>query len=251
MKKRLFIAFGVAFLVLCRVANPNQAEDTTIRIDGYASGATPFISNVHLTASDASVLKSIQFTISPKPGSVTRPLSATYANAYLINRNFENPHTGEITLPVFGLYDGYTNTVRLTYRFLDGSSKQANMSITTVGFQDPCGYKTPIVLQRRTNNRDLSYDYILAKGGCSDFAPAIIDTDGALRWVGTAGVSQGSAIFFDNAVYLGHGRKLSRVELDGAVTELADYSNLGVTGFNHDIDRGKHGIILKADTTTA
>jgi len=238
------------FLLFVPFTGANQADDTTIRINGYMSGATPFISNLHLTASDTSVLKSIQFTILPKHGSVTRPLSATYANEYLINRGFENPHTGEITLPVYGLYDGRTSTVRLTYRFIDGSSKQADIAITTVAFHDPCGYKSPIILQRRTNNTDLSYDYIMAKGGCSDFAPAILDTDGALRWVGTAGVSQGSAIFFDNAVYLGHGRKLTRVDLDGTVTELADYSNLGVVGFNHNIDRGKHGIILQADTTT-
>ena len=241
---------GAAFMVLTHVANPNQADNTTIRIDGYTPGATPFISNLHLTASDTSVLKSIQFAIVPKHGSVTRPLSATYANEYLISRALENPNTGEITLPVYGLYDGYTNTVRLTYRFADGSSKQANIAITTVAFQDPCGYKTPIILQRRTNNTDLSYDYIMVKGGCSDFAPAMIDTDGALRWVGTAGVSQGSAIFFDNAAYLGHGRQLTRIDLDGTVTELADYSNLGIVGFNHNIDRGKNGIILQADTTT-
>ena len=165
MKTGLLIVVGAAFMLLSHVANPNQADNTTITINGYTSGPTPFISNLHLTASDTSVLKNIQFTIVPKAGSVTRPVAATYANQYLIHRGFENTHTGEITLPVYGLYDGYTNSVRLTYRFLDGSSKQANISITTVTFQDPCGYKTPIVLQRRTNNGNLSYDYILVKGG--------------------------------------------------------------------------------------
>jgi len=84
-----------------------------------------------LAVSDTSVLKSIQFTITPKPGSVTRPLSGTYFNNYLPDRGFENPTTGAILLPVYGLYDGYANTVRLTYSFLDGSSKQANTIITT------------------------------------------------------------------------------------------------------------------------
>ena len=91
-------------------------------------------------------------------------------------------------MPVYGLYAGYTNTVRLTYRFLDGSSKQANTTITTATFNDPCGYNNPTILQD-TNSTDLSYDYIMVKGACSDFSPAIIDTDGALRWVGTAGFS--------------------------------------------------------------
>src|SRR5258707_15869971 len=101
---------------------------------------------------------------------------------------------------------------------MDDSSKQANIRTHSATINDPCGYKNPTILQRRTNSTDLSYDYIMAKGSCSDFAPAIIDTDGALRWVGTAGISFGSAIFFDNAAYLGHGRKLSRIDLDGTVT---------------------------------
>ena len=98
----------------------------------------------------------------------------------------------------------------------------------------------------RTNSTDLSYDYIMVKGSCSNFEPAIIDTDGALRWVGTAGFSAGNVTFFDNAVYLGHGHQLSRIELDGAVTLLGDYSSLGIVNFHHNIDRGKVGIILDA-----
>jgi arylsulfate sulfotransferase len=238
------------FILFVPFAESNQADDTTIRITGHTAGATPFISKLTLAVSDASVLKSIQFTVIPKPGSVTRPLSGTYANSYLVERGFENQQTGEVVLPVYGLYDGYNNTVKLTYRFVDSSSKQANITIPTATFYDPCGYNNPRILQRRTSSRDLSYDYIMVKGGCSDFAPGIIDTDGALRWVGTGGISAGSAIFFDNAAYMGWGRKLVRIDLDGTVTELADYSNLGIINFHHNIDRGKFGIILDADTTT-
>src|SRR5258705_12596793 len=90
----------------------------------------------------------------------------------------------------------------------------------------------------------------MVKGTCSNFEPAIVDTDGALRWVGTGGISVGSAIFFDNAVYLGHSRQLFRIDLDGALTLVGDYSSLGITNFHHNIDRGKVGIILDANTTT-
>ena len=68
----------------------------------------------------------------------------------------------------------------------------------------------------------------MIKGFCNNFAPVIIDTDGALRWVGTGGFSVGSAIFFDNAVYLGYSHQLFRIDLDGTVTELADYTSLGI-----------------------
>ena len=231
-------------------AGSNQADDTTITINGYTPGVTPFISKLSLTASNTAVLQSIQFTITPKPGSVTRPLSGTYANYYLVDRGFENRQTGEITLPVYGLYDGYANTVTLTYRFFDGSSKQANTRITTTSFNDPCGYKNPTFLQHRTN-ASLSYDYIMVKGGCSNFSPAILDTDSALRWVGTTGLSSPITTFFDNAVYLAEGPKLYRNELDGSFTLLGDYSSIGVTNFHHNNDHGKVGMILEADTPAA
>jgi hypothetical protein len=247
MKTRSLIAASAVFMIFTHLAGANQADDTAITITGKTPGVTPFISKLTLQVSNTTVLKSIQFAIDPKPGSVTRPLSGTYANQYLVGRGFEHPP--EIILPVFGLYAGYTNIVRLTYSFLDGSSKQAVTAVTTATFDDPCGYDSPTVLQRRTRNTDLSYDYVMVKGSCSNFAPAIIDTDGALRWVGTAGLSFGNVTFFDNAVYLGHGHQLSRIELDGAFTLVGDYSSLGVVSCHHNIDRGKNGIILDVDTT--
>ncbi len=250
MKACSVIIVGAAFMVFSRLANATQADDTTIRITGHTAGPTPFISKLTLEVSNTTVLKSIQFAINPKPGSVTRPLSGSYANSYLVDRGLENPQTGEVVLPVYGLYDGYNNTVALTYRFMDGSSKRANIRITTATFDDPCGYKNPTILKARTNSTELSYDYMMVKGSCSSFAPAIIDTDGVLRWVGTAHISAGSATFFDNAVYLGHGHQLNRIDLDGTVTLLGDYSSLGIVNFHHNIDRGKVGVILDADTTT-
>ena len=69
--------------------------------------------------------------------------------------------------------------------------------------------------------------------------------------MGTAGLSAGNVILFDNAVYLGHGPLLTRIELDGAFSQIGDYSSLGIVAFHHNIDRGKVGIILDATTTTS
>jgi len=253
MKIRSIIAAGmfavaVVFAVLPYVARATQADDTTIRITGYTPGATPFISNVHLVASDTSVLKSIQFTVNPKANAIARPLSATYANYYLVDRGFENQQTGEINLPVYGLYDGYSNIIRLTYRFMDGSSKGVNLTVTTATFNETCGYKNVTRLQPR-GNVPLSYDYFMIKSTCSSFSPAVIDSDGALRWVGTAGVSSTNSSFFNNAFYiLGNGPRFFRIELDGAFTQLADYSAVGVRYFHHNMDPGKTGLILDANT---
>lgn len=244
------VVIGVAglFVTSPHVARATQADDTTIRITGYAPGVTPFISNLHLVASDTSVLKSIQFSVTPKPNAVARPLSATYANYYLIDRGFENPQTGEITLPVYGLYDGYSNIIRLTYRFMDGSSKGVHITITTATFDDTCGYKDVTPLQSRSN-APLSYDYFMIKSTCSNFSPAVIDSDGALRWVGPGTISSTNSAFFDNAFYIsGNGPRLFRIELNGTVTQIGEYSGAGIRYFHHNMDPGKVGLILDANT---
>ena len=184
MKTCSLIAVGAVFMVLTHLAGASQADDTTITISGKTPGVTPFISKLTLQVSNTTVLKSIQCAIDPKPGSVTRPLSGTYSNDYLMNRGFEQPPV--INLPVYGLYAGYTNIVRLTYRFLDGSSKQAVTAVTTATFDDQgCGYNSPTKIQPRTNSTHLSYDYIFDRSSCGTFSPVILDSDGALRWVST------------------------------------------------------------------
>src|SRR6266550_3969489 len=225
MRTCSLIVVGAVFVIFSQVANASQADDTTIIITGQMAGATPFISKLTLHVSNTTVLKSIQFTIDPKPGSVTRPLSGTYSNDYLVGRGFEHPP--EILLPVYGLYAGYANSVRLTYRFLDGSSKQAAISITTGTFDDQgCGYNNPTRLQPRTNSTNLSYDYIFDRSACGDYGPLILDSDGALRWVSplpTANALSAASTFFDNAVYRTGGTQLFRIELDGTVLVVADY----------------------------
>ena len=246
------IAVSAIFTILSHLAGATQADDTTITITGHTAGVTPFISKLTLEVSNTTVLKSIQFAIDPKPGSVTRPLSGIYANDYLVSRGFVHPP--DIILPVYGLYAGRSNIVRLTYRFMDGSSKQAVTSITTANFDDQgCGYNNPTRLQPRTNSTQLSYDYIFDRSACGDFSPVILDSDGALRWVSplpTMGALNAASTFFDNAVYVTGGSQLFRIELDGTVLVIADYSNIGVVHFHHNIDAGKTGILIEPDTTS-
>ncbi|MFN2508890.1 MAG: aryl-sulfate sulfotransferase [Chthoniobacterales bacterium] len=232
----------------CSLARANQADEITITVTGQAAGPSPFISKLTLDVSDLSVLERIRFSVTPKPGSVTRPISATYSRNYLAGRGYVDSQMGQITIPVFGLYDGYNNGVTLTYLFADGSSKQDSIMVATQPFNDACQFNTPTVLQARTTSTALSYDFILVTSQCAPYSPTIIDTDGAVRWVGTAGVSKSTAAFFDNAIYLPQGPRLLRIELDGTVSVLADYGSLGVINFHHNIDPGKYGLILDVNT---
>lgn len=241
-------AILIAFI--CPLTNGSQADDATITVVAQNPGPTAFIYQLTLSASDTDVLKSVQFTITPKPGSVTRPLSATYSKEYLVSRGYLNSETGEIFLPVYGLYDGYANNVTLNYGFQDGSTQSEGVVISTPVYDDTCAYETPTVLQPRTDSTALSYDYIMVKGRCSDFSPAIIDTDSALRWIGPAIIFNITATFFDNAVYQAAGTVLYRLDLDGTITALHDYSDFGATYLHHNIDRGKAGLILDVDTAS-
>src|SRR5436190_22608505 len=252
MKTCSLIVVGALFMVFSHLAGATYADDTTIRITGYTAGVTPFNGKLGLQVSNTNVLKSIEFTVTPRPGSITRPLSRTSSNGYLVGRGFEQPPA--VTLPLYGLYPGYTNTVRLTYSFVDGSSKQGNTTIRTATFDDQgCGYNNPTKIQPRTNSTELSYDYIFDRSACGTFSPVILDSDGALRWVSplpTLSALFASSTFFDNAVYLTQTSQLFRVELDGAVELLADYSNIGVVNLHHNIDVGKTGLLIEPDTTS-
>ncbi|MBA3543373.1 MAG: aryl-sulfate sulfotransferase [Chthoniobacterales bacterium] len=237
---------AIVLVCFCRLALATQADDTVITITAQTAGATPFINQLTLTVSDTAAVKSIQFSIAPKPGSSTQPLAATYSSEYLAERG--DITAGKIFLPVYGLYDDYSNAVTLTYSFHDGSSKQDSTTVATALFDDPCGYKIPTILQAKSEPNSLSYDYILLKGACSDFSPAIIDTDGALRWVGTAGLASFDSAFFENSVYIAHGTLLYRNDLDGTVTLLGNYASAGVNDFHHNVDRGKFGLLYEVDT---
>ena len=52
--------------------------------------------------------------------------------------------------------------------------------ITTAPFDDLMRIHESYDNQPRTNNTDLSYDYIILNGGCGPHSPTILDTDGRL-----------------------------------------------------------------------
>ena len=243
-----YFTLATLFAAVCVVSGTTEAA--SVIITGQTAGPTPFIAQIQLTANPPTSVKSIQFQITPKPGSVTRPLKATYPIAYLQKRGYFNSQTGAILLPVFGLYSNFSNTVNLTYLFTDNSSQQANVLVTTPVFSDPCHYGTATLIQPRSNTTALSYDFIMLKGSCSDFSPTIIDTDGQIRWVAIGGTGLTGSGFFQNSIYTVHGPTLLRLELDGTSVTIGDYTSAGVTNFHHNIDPGKRGIIFDVDTST-
>lgn len=228
---------------------------TAAMVLNQQAGPTPFIGFLSVSTGNINAFRSIQFEVVPKPGSVTRPISATYFADYLRSRGYLDSSSDRVTVPVFGLYAGYTNTVNLTYRFTDGSVQTGSVTVTTPVFNDVNGYNRPTVLQARTASTQLSYDYIILKSAFPA-SPVIIDTDGIVRWVGTTGQGYLSSIFIDNSFFVAtlapatkEPTVVTRLELDGTYVPVRDYAADGVTSVgHHNYDPGRDGILVEANT---
>jgi arylsulfate sulfotransferase len=212
-------------------------------------GPTPFIRFVNTNVSDVAGFKFAQFLIWPKTGSATRPIKLRYARSYLEARGYFNSQNGNLTIPVYGLYAGRQNRVKIDLGFSGRIDrlKRFGLIITTPPY-DGGTYSNPTVVQPRLPGTTLSYDFILPKNYADPNTPIIIDTDAEIRWVGTAGVGAQNCILFDNAFYVTSGTSLLRTEFDGVTISVTDYSGIGVTGFHHNIDPGREGMILDVDT---
>ena len=251
------ILAAVAILILAPIVvhagnatgDLNRTSAEMVRNVRVSEGPTPFISFVNATVSDIAGFTFAQFQIQPKTGSATRPIKARYGRAYLEARGYFNPQTGQLTIPVFGLYAGRPNRVTINLGFNVGFRNNTRfvVDITTPPY-DGGTYSNPTVIQPRLPGTTLSYDFILLKGYADPITPIIIDTDAEIRWVGTAGVGAPSCMLFDDAFYVTSGTSLLRTEFDGVTTPVADYSGIGVTGFHHNIDPGREGMILEVDT---
>ena len=206
-------------------------------------GPTPFIRFVQTKVDDIAEFNFAQFLIFPKPGSATRPIKVRYARSYLEARGYFDSQTGKLTIPIFGLYAGRANRVTINLRFTNRFHpiKRLRMLITTPAY-DGGTYSHPTVVQPRLPSTTLSYDFILLKNLADPTTPIIIDSDAEVRWVGTAGVGVTSCMMFDNAFYLASGTQLLRTEFDGRTYVMADYGNMGVVNFLHNIDPGGDGM---------
>ncbi len=231
---------------------------TKIRVKSSVPGVTPFISNVTLSGVPLSSLQTIEFVVQPKKGSTTKGIGATYTHAYLNSKGLTRPATGEVTVPVFGLYasDAITrNVVSFTIK-CKGVKSLLTYALTTIPWQDPTGsgYAAPTVVQARNNKVALGFSTYLLKAWILPGTPLIVDTDGEVRWVfppDPAVTIWPTSGFFNNGVYIGSSDDLVRAELNGLTTHLTSYESEGYTNINeHNIDQGKFGMLIEAETAT-
>jgi arylsulfate sulfotransferase len=252
---------SIRFLLLISICTLMTSYSAALpfTVTATNSGPTPFIRDLVLSSSNLSSLQGITFTIYPKRGSSTRAISASYSLNYLQSRGYINGN--QLTIPVFGLYQNYTNTIKISW-IQKNSGKQnlmnqtinspsTNVIILNPAYTSDDSHTHPIVLKSRITNTTLSYDYILIKNWNTGNTPVVVDTDGEVRWVGTSGVGTHSALLYKNGIYISdNGSSLIRQEWDGAFTTIENYSEIGVTDTeHHNFDYGKFGMILDVNTT--
>ena len=263
--RKKVIAYGASALIgstLVAGVSPPPAyaqkaahAQTQISITNQTPGPTPFIENITADTSGKAPLSYVTYVIDPKAGSLTRPITVTYSASHLAAEG--KVTSTSVTVPVFGLYAGSTNSVSLYYIFGNTpatfSIAFSKTTVTTAPYTDPCNrLNAPAVQQNRTSTSDIGFDLFLLKNSCSSDFPAIVDTDGSVRWVGNAHVSTQSAILDHSAIYVSDGGSgVNKITLDGIVTKLADYAayNVTYTG-HHNFDPGRDGIIIDVNTTT-
>jgi hypothetical protein len=224
------------------------AETSDIKWDSSDPGITPFISIVHLVGQSLPAVRTISFGVEPKPGSVSKAVHVTYTLESLDKRG--RLTDGELQVPVFGLYAGYVNAVSIELEFNDGSIQTIACSLTTAAYVDPKGvYDHPVFIKSRAAGSDLGFDFFVMKSGLG--TPIIVDTDGAIRWVGVSTESSISSAFTDNGFVIGDQRstKLRRLELDGTET-LGPAAPPTYRIFHHNIDAGKTGLLGEFNTLT-
>jgi arylsulfate sulfotransferase len=208
-------------------------------------GPSPFISFVHLSITDPSSVTGVQYTIAAKPGSVSKPVHVEYSIAALTARGYVSG--GIITVPVIGLYAGYSNQVSMELTRQGDDPVQFEVDIATAPYVDPSGiYSSPNIVVKRAPGSSLGFDFIYVKSALG--SPIILDTDGQIRWAAPGISDSFSSAFVGDSFIIGDPGQpiVYRLRLDGNVSQMtlpqSDY-----TDFDHDIDYGKNGLLAEVD----
>ncbi|QNA88789.1 aryl-sulfate sulfotransferase [Massilia sp. Dwa41.01b] len=231
----------------CSKFDEDQAEEAEVGLAEQSAGPTPFIANVALKMKDFDDLDRIAFTVAPKPGTFSKPVAVTYTRAWLERNGAWRPADKRLAFAVFGLYAGYQNAVSITATFHDNSTHALQVAVATPAYTGPgARYSTPQVRTARSATAVPGFDYMMLQNGLA--TPAVLDTDGNLRWLGARAGDSLSSVFKPDSFYVGSqtAPELFRLRLDGTYTS-ARLASARYTNFHHDLALGKFGLLAEVD----
>ena len=201
-------------------------------VNRFVQGKYPFVGSIELSNVSLDHLVTASFLVRSKPGSRIPPsqqITASYTKENLDYRGLIFDLSNSIVVPVFGLYDDYTNTVDVTIRYnYNNTSYTKTHVFQTTAFSSINGYDSrltnPTKLVNNTNV-SLSFSYFLMKSILT-VSPFIVDIDSEVRWVNTENGQVPSTAFTNNCVYKASGTTLYRCHMDGTVETVATYSTV-------------------------
>jgi len=258
----------------------DSTPTTSFFINSMTAGIAPFFSVFDLSGipSPISDLSEVSFTITPKPTTagvpLTEPISATYTPAFLQNAGYANFTTNQLQLPIFGLYQDYTNTITTTLIPTTDTgigSQTFVISYTTDSWSstDPTNasvYVYPNFTKTVPRNTvQLDYSFWLMKNypiNATINNPIIIDIDGEVRWATNTSFNvAATSTFFGNpynSVYLtgpptnNNNTTLYHINLyDASHNSIADLTEYGISNTHHNIDFGKNPNSMLIDAQTS
>ena len=231
-----------------QAARPRTVRSSHVAgVVSVTAGVTPFIAYVAYVPQSTKAVDHVDVTINPRTGATAGPVHIRFSIAALRARGGVGGG-GQLTVPVYGLYAGLRNQVKLVTSFADGSSESLPVGVKAAAYTDPNKtYDRPNVLQARDATRALGYDFIYIKSGLG--TAVVIDVDGQIRWVATGIPSAFSSAFMpDNRFIIGAQRSadISTQDLDGTVVKSGVLSST-VLSFSHNIDFGRDAFLTDTD----
>lgn len=228
-------------------AQITQASTSDIGVIEQVPGISPFIKLLYLQGNSLSQVTGVEFTIAPKPGTVSKPVNVTYSVGALEERGYLSANQTDLEVPVFGLYAGYNNQVSMEFQFQDGSQQTLPVSVTTDNYVDPTGvYSAPTIVKQRAAGSALGFDFFFMKSAIG--SPVIVDTDAQIRWV-VPGIYNAMSTAYQNGEFvIGDPATptVYRLQLDGTVTQ-APLASATYIEFHHNIDPGKVGLLAEVN----
>lgn len=251
---RKYLWLACMFLVACnRVASHDHPAETLaakahIGVVEQAPGTTPFIKKLTLYLEKYADLQTVSYTIAPKPGTYSKPVSVSFERSWLDRDGDYNNFYQRLTLPIFGLYANYLNDVAVTLSFRDGSQHTERVGMDTVPYAEAGAiYSRPTIKTARAAASTPGLDFIFVHNGIT--TPAVIDTDGNLRWVGRGVSTSISSVFNGSGFFVGNPKTpdLYRVNLTGTWIP-GRVSDPAIIDLHHDLAPGKAGLLAEVDT---
>jgi arylsulfate sulfotransferase len=233
-------------------AGGTTSQDGSIAIVDSQAGPTPFIDTVEFAAGNAAQVQYVEYSIAPKPNTVSAPVDVTWSRSALISHGYLSATLASafIKVPVFGLYAGYQNQVSFKVGLDDGFVRQLDYKISTQSYLDSTGiYLNPTIVKARAPDSELGFNFFILKS--QYLSPVIVDTDGQVRWVAPA--TPTPSVYYTNGQFVTGSTSsptVTDLTLAGTSAPLATILPQPLLNtFTHNIDPGPSGLLAEFSGT--